>query len=162
MIPKRNFIFLNEGGLNLNNGVHRFKLHRHLVEGAVKTVWVKQVFCLLFGLDTFHCIRNVSDSIQNLINQPCLGKKFELVNTKSEHLRNSEEQFFVITFGLIEWESMLVFSYCLYRYYHRRSSYQERVGWDPSKQFNSVSFCLSKVRTWFSHIIYVMVFSVCN
>ena len=33
-------------------GLHRFKLHRHLVDGTVKSVWFKQVF----GLDRFPCI----------------------------------------------------------------------------------------------------------
>ena len=27
--------------------LHRFKLHRHLVDGTVKSVWLGQVFCLL-------------------------------------------------------------------------------------------------------------------
>jgi hypothetical protein len=63
-------------------GLQRFKLHRHLVDGTVKSVWIRQVFSLLrvqlqrhladrtvkivwirqvFGLlrvhlDSFHCI----------------------------------------------------------------------------------------------------------
>jgi len=28
-------------------GLHRFKLHRHLVDGTVKPVWLRQVFSLL-------------------------------------------------------------------------------------------------------------------
>ena len=46
-------------------GLHRFKLHRHLVDGTVKSVWFRQVFGLLrvrfrqvysgFGLDKFDC-----------------------------------------------------------------------------------------------------------
>ena len=29
------------------SGLHRFKLHRHLVDGTVKSVWLRQVFGLL-------------------------------------------------------------------------------------------------------------------
>ena len=38
-------------------GLHRFKLHRHLVEETVKSVWVRQVYSLLgFGLERSHGI----------------------------------------------------------------------------------------------------------
>jgi hypothetical protein len=33
-------------------GLHRFILHRHLVDGTVNSVWFRQVF----GLDRFQCI----------------------------------------------------------------------------------------------------------
>ena len=40
--------------------LHRFKLHRHLVDGTVRSVWFRQVFGLLrfsvysgYGLDRF-------------------------------------------------------------------------------------------------------------
>jgi hypothetical protein len=47
-------------------GLHRFKLHRQVVEGIVKSVWFMQVFGLLRV--RFHCIAFlVSDSCRSTI-----------------------------------------------------------------------------------------------
>jgi len=52
-------------------GLDRFKLHRHLVDGTVKSVWLRQVFVYSgFGLDRFHCITKILLKVAlNTINQ---------------------------------------------------------------------------------------------
>ena len=43
--------------------LHWFKLHRHLLDGTVKSVWFRQVF----GLEMFHCMPFLSSIFDQLM-----------------------------------------------------------------------------------------------
>ena len=59
-------------------GLHRFKLHRHLVDGTVKCVWFRQVFGLLRvrfrQVSLYLIVQSFDYEVMNVIPETCLSQ----------------------------------------------------------------------------------------